>query len=167
MSIEKFRWLAAVIAAHKDRKVVGRTRLQKEMMLLQEIGLPTDYDCTMHFYGPYSEGVSSDVGLLKCLGFVQEVVNLTGFGDDICYEITAEPEAELDEIEDYLSYIQTLEKASTVVLELAATYRAYWNQTQDETKALGRLRRKKGAKCTESNIAAAKGLLKTLGLQAA
>ena len=27
---ERFRWLAAAIAAHPDRKVVGRTRLQRK-----------------------------------------------------------------------------------------------------------------------------------------
>lgn len=52
---ERFRWLAGAIAAHKDRKVVGRTRLQKEIKLLQRLGFPTEYSYTLFFYGPYSE----------------------------------------------------------------------------------------------------------------
>jgi hypothetical protein len=40
---ERFRWLAAAITAHPDRKVVGRTRLQKEIKLLQRLKFPTEY----------------------------------------------------------------------------------------------------------------------------
>ncbi|KKL80241.1 hypothetical protein LCGC14_2006760, partial [marine sediment metagenome] len=46
MSIENYRWLAGLIAAHPERKVVGRTRLQKEVKLLQRCGFPTDYSYT-------------------------------------------------------------------------------------------------------------------------
>ena len=63
--MEKFRWLAAVVAAHPEHKVVGRTRLQKTVKLLQRLGAPLDYDYTIHFYGPYSEGVQADIGLLE------------------------------------------------------------------------------------------------------
>ena len=38
--VEKFRWLAGVIAAHGDRKVFGRTRLHKTIKLLQARGSP-------------------------------------------------------------------------------------------------------------------------------
>ena len=69
---EKFHWLAAVIAAHPDHRVIGRTRLQKTVKLLQRLGAPLDYDYMIHFYGPYSEGVQSDIGLLENLGFVTE-----------------------------------------------------------------------------------------------
>ena len=47
---EKFRWLAAVIAAHPGHKVVGRTRLQKTVKLLKQLGAPLDYDYMIHFY---------------------------------------------------------------------------------------------------------------------
>lgn len=67
---EKFLWLAAVIAAHPEHKVVGRTRLQKTVKLLQRLGAPMDYDYMIHFYGPYSEGVQADIGLLEAFGFV-------------------------------------------------------------------------------------------------
>jgi hypothetical protein len=40
MDVEQERLLAAVIAAHKDRQVTGRTRLQKTIKLLQR--LPRD-----------------------------------------------------------------------------------------------------------------------------
>ena len=42
MKTGNFWWLAGVIAAHDGRRVVGRTRLQKTVKLLQRLGLPTD-----------------------------------------------------------------------------------------------------------------------------
>ena len=69
---ERFRWLAAAIAAHKDRKVVGRTRLQKEIKLLQRLGFPTEYSYTLFFYGPYSEGLHAEVRFLQAFGLVTE-----------------------------------------------------------------------------------------------
>ncbi len=71
MSIENYRWLAALVAAHPERKVFGRTRLQKEVKLLQRLGFPTDYSYTIHFYGPYSESLQGDIGLLDAFDFVR------------------------------------------------------------------------------------------------
>ena len=70
--MESFRWLAGVIAAHPDQQVVGRTRLQKEIKLLQRLGLPTDYSYSTHFYGPYSEELQAEIGLLESIGIVTE-----------------------------------------------------------------------------------------------
>src|SRR4051794_2150515 len=95
MKIEKFLYLAGVIAAHEKSHVVGRTRLQKTVKLLQRIDLPTDYDYVLFFYGPYSEGVKSDLGLLEVLGLVQEKESSSSSGNP-CYTIRARPEAKLD-----------------------------------------------------------------------
>ena len=52
MRTGNFWWLAAVVAAHDERRGVGRSRRQKTVKLLQRLGLPTDYLYTMFFYGP-------------------------------------------------------------------------------------------------------------------
>ena len=65
------QWLAALIAAHPDQKIHGRTRLQKEVMLLQRLGFPTDYLYSIHFYGPYSESVHADLGVLRAFGWLE------------------------------------------------------------------------------------------------
>ncbi len=70
--MEKYKWLAAVIAAHPESTCVGRTRLQKTVKLLQLMGAPLDYDYMIHFYGPYSEGVQADIALLENLKLVEE-----------------------------------------------------------------------------------------------
>ena len=161
MKPEPFRWLAGVIAAHPNRKVYGRTRLQKTMKLLQRKGFPTDYQFTIHFYGPYSEGVNSDVKLLRDLNLVAEELRGT---DTPYYVYTASAEAELPEIAQYSPLIRMLEKAADVPLELAATYDAYREIGCNHSEALTRLRHKKGAKCANGNEENALALLKQLGL---
>src|SRR5580658_7191699 len=98
MKTEKFRYLAGVIAAHEGRRVVGRTRLQKTIKLLQRVGLPTDYDYQLFFYGPYSEGLKSDLGLLEVLDLVQEEERPSSAHGTTYFTINAKPEADLSEL---------------------------------------------------------------------
>lgn len=100
MKPEQFRWLAGVIAAFPGRRVVGRTRLQKTVKLLQRLGLPTDYSYTIHFYGPYSEGVNSDLRLLEQLKLVHEQSFASTEGIPYCI-LTATQEAILPEMQPF------------------------------------------------------------------
>jgi len=161
--VEKFRWLAGVIAAHKDRRVVGRTRLQKTVKLLQRKGLPTDFRYTIFFYGPYSEGLHSEIGLLDRFGLVSEEAKTAQDGTTY-YILSATPEADLLELEPFRNHIAEMEKADPVVLELAATYDAFREMGLNHEKALERLRRKKGNKCANGNEEAALELLRKLEL---
>ncbi|HKI17777.1 MAG TPA: hypothetical protein VKA15_07845 [Isosphaeraceae bacterium] len=161
---ERFRWLAAAIAAHKDRTVVGRTRLQKEIKLLQRLGFPTEYTYTIFFYGPYSEGLNADVRLLESLGLVTERKRRTRNDDTDYYIYQASPEAVIPEISQYEKPISVMEQADAVVLELAATYDAFRAMGSHHQDALNRLRRKKGTKCDDGNVAKALDLLRRLSL---
>lgn len=163
MGMENCRWLAGLIAAHPDGKVVGRTRLQKEVKLLQSLGFPTDYSYTIHFYGPYSEGLHSDIGLLEVMGHVTEEEHFSQDGSPY-YIITAEPGVDRSDVEEYQGKIDEMHAADAVVLELAATYDAFRDTGADHDEALRRLRRKKGSKCDNGNEKAALDLLKNLGL---
>ena len=163
MNQERFRWLAGVIAAHPNRDVFGRTRLQKTIKLLQRLGLPTDYTYTIHFYGPYSEGVQADIGLLERLELAEETERLGQDGIPY-YVIHGKPEAVMEEIVHFQHYIDTMSDVTAVVLELAATYDAFRQMDSDHNEALQRLRRKKGDKCSGGNEEAALQLLRTLGL---
>lgn len=164
MGIEPFRWLAGVVAAHEGREVAGRTRLQKEIKLLQRLNLPTRYHYTIHFYGPYSEGVQAEIGLLEMLGLAKEASNQTQDGTTY-YTIRATENADLPEIEPFVSYIKTMENADTTVLELAATYDAFREMGANHNEALQRLKRKKGAKCNDGRDSKALELLASLGLE--
>ena len=166
--MEKFRWLAAVIAAHPDRQLVGRTRLQKTVRLLQRLGAPLDYDYTMHFYGPYSEGVQADIGLLEKFGLVEERECLSQDGSPY-YVLQANDasltDADRDEIRRYQEAINNMSEAAPIILELAATYDAFRKMGSDRAEALVRLRRKKGQKCEEGRVEKAMELLEAIGLE--
>jgi uncharacterized protein YwgA len=165
MRLEEFHWLAAVVAAHPSRQVVGRTRLQKTVRLLQRLGFPTHYGYTLFFYGPYSEGVHADLRLLQGLGLIAEEERTAQDGDTY-YIIHAKPAAERPEIRPWQPRIDAMSNASAVVLELAATYDTFRDLGSDHREALASLRRKKGSKCDGGNQEAALSLLKKVGLPA-
>ncbi|MDY0170882.1 MAG: hypothetical protein RBS80_30360 [Thermoguttaceae bacterium] len=165
MDIENYRWLAGLIAAHNGRTVVGRTRLQKEVKLLQRCGFPTRYAYTIYFYGPYSEDLHAGLRLLDSFGLVNEEEHRPQDGN-IYYTITASEQAQLDEIKEYQPLINRLENADPIVLELAATYDAFRELGCEHNEALRRLRRKKGPKCDEGRQGRALELLHEIGLAA-
>jgi uncharacterized protein YwgA len=162
--MENYRWLAGLIAAHPNQRVVGRTRLQKEVKLLQSLGFGTDYSYTIHFYGPYSEGLTSDIGLLEAIGLVEETCDVTSDGNPY-YILKASPEADLPQIEAFRDKINKLAETPSVELELAATYDAFRDAGSDHKDALVRVRRKKRSKCDDGRIEAALALLGDLGLR--
>lgn len=157
-------WLAAVVAAHEGRRVVGRTRLQKSVKLLQRLGLPTDYLYTIFFYGPYSEGVFRDIGRCEALGLLTEVEHSGTEGSTPYFVLQATPEADLEDMEPYQSSIAEMEQADLVVLELAATYDAFREMGSVHDEAVARLKHKKAAKWSEDRHARALALLGKLGL---
>jgi uncharacterized protein YwgA len=163
MKMENYRLLAAVIAAHPNHRVVGRTRLQKTIKLLQRLGLPTEYNYINFFYGPYSQGLHSDVALLENIGLAKERCETSRSGEQY-YVIDAEPEAVSPEIASFSQVIEKLSDTDTIVLELAATYDAFREMGYDRPTALEALRRKKGQKCAEGREQLALQLLAELGL---
>ena len=165
MKIARYRWLAGVIAAHPERRLVGRTRLQKEIWFLQRKGMPSDYDFKLHYYGPYSEGVQADINLLERFGMVNETTRPTK-DDQLFSSFEASPEAELPEIKPFEKTIGLLEGTNAVVLELGATYDMFRKAKLNHAQALDFLHRKKGEKCAEGREDKALALLQELELPA-
>jgi len=164
---EKYLWLAAVIAAHPEHRVFGRTRLQKTVKLLQRLGAPLDYDYMIHFYGPYSEGVQADIGLLENFGLIREEEQPGREGPPyFVLQATeaAQRLAQHDAVQGFKPAIDAMSKADATVLELAATYDAFCEMGSDHATALQRLKRKKGKKCSAANLKQALALLEDLGL---
>jgi len=162
--MERYRWLGGIIAAHPQRQVFGRTRLQKTVRLLQSVGVPTDYDYASYFYGPYSESLKGDIGLLEQLGLVKETLEQSRQGDEQYYLITATAEAELSGVRPFQQTIKALSETESTVLELAATYLAYRELGLSPADALSSLRQKKGRKCGGGREQSALGLLNQLNL---
>lgn len=163
MSETNQKWIAALIAAHHDKKVFGRTRLQKEVKLLQRLGYPTDYSYLIHFYGPYSESLQSDLGLMKALGYIDETPDKARDGNEYFILQVSDTEG-LPNTSQFGIYIRQMENADSVVIELAATYDAFREGGDDHEEAVKRLRRKKGNKCDGGNEESALSLLERLGL---
>jgi len=161
---DQYRLLAAVIAAHPNHSVVGRTRLQKTIKLLQRLGLPTTYGYLIHFYGPYSEDLQSDVTLLETMGMVTEAPVQTISGGGMYYVIKATAGADAALVKSLANQIQIMAGADLTVLELAATYDAFREAGSAHDEAMVRLRRKKGTKLDNGNDKAALELLRELHL---
>jgi len=162
---EDFEWLAAVIAAHTDHTVHGSTRLQKSILLLQGVGLPTNYLYRLHFYGPYSDELQAAPHTLRSMRLL--VDRQEGLPSNYrCSEFTVKPSALLPTLATKVQKaIKRIEReSSTTTLELAATYLAFRNRGTDNDEALERLRIKKGRKCTPKNEDAAFDLLRELNL---
>lgn len=165
MRTGNFWWLAAVVAAHPGRRVVGRTRLQKTVKLLQRLGLPTEYRYTLFFYGPYSEGVFRDTRLLMEMGLLREE-ELRGQEEAApSFLVEATAEAAMAELERWQPAIARMVEAELVTLELAATYDAFREMGSDPAEARTRLRHKKAAKWTEERETRALDLLRRLHLE--
>ncbi len=162
---EDFRLLAAVIAAHPDRKVAGRTRLQKTVKLLQSLGMPTRFLYTIHFYGPYSEDLQACLGLLEKIGLAEEGPKVTTEGEMFYYIEKATPAADPTLVQEYQQQIKLMANTPTDILELAATYQAFREQDETHNAALERLKRKKASKCVGDNVKKAMQLLQQLKLQ--
>jgi uncharacterized protein YwgA len=164
MRNEGYQWLAALVAHHSNGELVGRTRLQKEIKLLQRIGWPTEYEFQMYYYGPYSESVQADVNLLIQFGFLKEEVRHSQ--DGWPYSIfTAKHVDGLPDVSSYGECIDLFANTDTTVLELAATYDAFIEMGMPECDALIALRKKKGKKCEGGREQEALKLLSEIGLE--
>jgi hypothetical protein len=163
MNLENWHWLSAVIAAHPGREVVGRTRLQKTVWLLQRLGLPTDYVYSLHFYGPYSEEVKADIGFAEQLGMLSEEQRVAQNGTEY-FVLRAPAPGSLPSVEKFRQPLELLAAEDAIVLELAATYDAFRKMGLDHEAAADSLRAKKGDKCDGGREERAFAVLQRLGL---
>jgi uncharacterized protein YwgA len=166
MAIENWRWLTAVIAAHPNHEVFGRTRLQKTVWLLQRLGMPTDYAYSLHFYGPYSEDVKADIALVERIGLITETPKDAQDGTEY-FLLTANPSKELPDLGKLKQPLALLAAEDSTVLELAATYDAFREMGLSPESALQSLRAKKGDKCSGGRETRALDIVRRLGLEAA
>lgn len=163
MAIENWRWLAAIIAAHPNHEVVGRTRLQKTVWLLQRLGLPTDYVYSLHFYGPYSEEVKADSGFGEQFGIISEERRVAQDGAEY-FILRSDLSYLLPSVEEFKRPLTLMADEDSTALELAATYDAFRKMGLDHEEAIQRLRAKKGEKCGGRREERALDLLAKLGL---
>jgi uncharacterized protein YwgA len=163
--VENYCLVAGLIEAHPNREIVGRSRLQKTVRLMQRIGMGTDYTFSIHAHGPYSEELQSDITVLERVGLGTEESRCVQ-GDASRFVIRVTPRARNTRIDPFRGFIQSLAKAEQKVLDFAATYDVFREMGSDHADALRRLRAKKGVKFDGDSVDRAIALLKTLGLLA-
>jgi len=129
--LEAYRFLKPICEL---TTVCGRTKVQKIFYLLQAAGYPAGIDYFLHYYGPYSETLSSYLAWAGQQDLVEETC-VTLSAEAVRCDYSATPEAtqlvdslqkvvesaEVETVSRYCEFARQLNKESSTVLELAAT----------------------------------------------
>lgn len=158
--------IAALIRLNGGQ-IVGKTRLQKIVYLLEAKGLGFDFDYDYHNYGPYSAELAFATDDAESLAWLVKEDRRGTYGVPYTTFKSTEhsPRFEkTDKLEPRRAALQIMNSASSIVLELAATaiylqrhgYKNYWSE----------VRRRKSNKATPEHIEEASRLLQQLGFPA-
>lgn len=72
--------LITVFGLHKDKKIEGRTRIQKEVCLLKfKSKIPFTFNYKSYYYGPYSEELSETINTLVGVKLLKEIITSVGY----------------------------------------------------------------------------------------
>lgn len=108
--------VATVVAAAGE--LVGRTRLQKTMVMLELAGLGFGFEFDYHLFGPFSEDLVNAAERASALRYIQEIPKRSSWGG--IYSIfKAEKHSSGNEARDQI--VNLARDADSIVLELAAT----------------------------------------------
>lgn len=157
--MDYFSAVAELIALNGGR-LVGRTRLQKSVYLLQASGINLGFDFDYHHYGPYSEELASAARDAEVLGMV-DVEWRVSYGNEYAIFRSHVPVSDFPNFDKASELLKTLGKYDATVLELAATAdflrkNGYGSDAWEETK------RRKASKVTPQRLEQSKALLQEL-----
>ena len=146
-------------------KIVGKTRLQKTVYLLEAMELGFGFWFDYHKYGPFSPEVAFAADDAESLGFIQ-VGEDYGF-HSIPYKIFSATDSapRLEEVDaaPRRAALKAMEGYSAMVLELAATA-VYLGRNGYPDNAWEEVIKRKTLKASPDRIAQAKALTAALGL---
>src|SRR5438552_3448763 len=96
--------LLLLLARSPEGKIEGRTRLEKVVYLLKQLGrVNFTYEFVPYHYGPYCRELVEDLDQLKEIGLVDERMNTDDYGVlRYDYRLTGEGEQLAEEIEQRL-----------------------------------------------------------------
>ena len=96
--------LLLLLARSPEGKIEGRTRLEKVVYLLKQLGrVNFTYEFVPYHYGPYSRELVEDLDQLKEIGLVDEGMNTDDYGVlRYDYKLTSEGGQLAEEIEQKL-----------------------------------------------------------------
>ena len=103
MSFTSTELLMLLLRSLRERRIRGRTRLQKIVFLLEEQGIDFGYEFKPYLYGPYSETLKGNLSMLTELGLVNEESEEIEYDgvvhDRYVYSLTTEGRRFADRIE--------------------------------------------------------------------
>lgn len=132
--------------------IVGRTKLQKTVAILELSGLGPGFSYSYHFYGPYSEELTSAVDRAVLLGLMEEQERVAAWGGR--YSVYHAPRVEPD-LAEKREMVQIAAGADSLVLELAVTAAFIADK---EPNAWAKLVELKPEKATAENLQRAREL---------
>ncbi|WP_407170101.1 hypothetical protein [Bradyrhizobium sp. ORS 111] len=150
----------AELIALNGGKLVGRTRLQKSVYLLQACGINLGFDFDYHHYGPFSEELATAALDAEALGMV-DVEWKMSYGNEYAIFKSNAPISDFPDFDKAGEVLKVLGKYEATVLELAATAdflrkNGYGSDAWEET------RRRKASKITPQRLEQSKALLHEL-----
>ena len=151
--IDQLDLVIGIIAANGGR-IVGKTRLQKTVYLLDAAGLNSGFEFEYHNYGPYSSDLATEVDNGVDLKFL-ETEERFGY-HDVPYVIYRTNRSPSDKLGDMSSSVlekklSILENYSALVIELAATIH-YFGELRSRDEIDIAVKSKKHAKATEERL---------------
>ena len=149
MKTEEF--IRALIAALPGRKIEGKKRLQKLAYFIQEAGADGGAKFYLKNFGPYSAEVDNSTVLLTILGGLEETSKVVGKSDYLT-TVYSLPDDDLDipELPDQLkSKLASLDRFTTIELEIASTVRLFEQQGNQFEKAVQLTKEMKPTKASE------------------
>jgi uncharacterized protein YwgA len=162
--------LIASVVSNAGGEIVGRVRLQKEVYLLDQLGLNSGFDYSYHYYGPYSADLMDAVDGAKAFRLVDEQIHHRR-SDGVpfsVYCVNAESsgfDVELGDLGEkaMTAALALMQARSATVLELAATI--HWlHDAERVANWKTELVRRKGVKTEGGRIDEALKLLRELNL---
>jgi len=144
-------------------RVVGKTRLQKMVYIMEAAGINMGYDYTYFHYGPYSEDLSNHIEIAAAMGIVKHTETVTADGKRkySIYEVDNKTFNDATEADEQNSLLKKMNETDSITLELAATalylkkeegYEDPWEETS----------RRKPSKATPERLEKAKKLYSEL-----
>jgi uncharacterized protein YwgA len=168
MTTQREDIVVAVVSAAEGHTLAGRTRLQKIVYLLDQLGLNSGFGYDYHHYGPYSRDLDSATADAQAFGLLEEKFDHRK-SDGAMYSIFTskrEPKSEAYgklSVERTEQLVRQFAKTNVTILELAATVDWLWRfERRKDWDA--EIRKRKSVKVQDGRLEKAVAILQSLGL---
>lgn len=165
MKTEKL--VTEIVALNGEKKLVGKTRLQKTFYLLDKLGMNSGAEFNYHYYGPYSADVASAAEMATLLYDFDSEEKKSG-ARNVAYTVYSTSEkapAKLGGLSklEAKAALDSMGSVSDTVLELAATM-VFLRENGHPNSFIEEVRDRKPLKATEDRLHRAQKLMEKLGL---